>query len=141
MSIINYPLWRHINATCSKTAPDYVDAFKLKDSELSSMTSSYRSNNPVKIENITEKVKNIICEFEKNNYTCHKNSSLLEINLQQAVNDANLETDLLEIIVDDFPHHSLFFKNNCYNDSSSRMIIYQAIIDNIIQHHELKNYK
>lgn len=141
MTVINYPLWRHINNTCAKTAPRYIDAFKLKDSELTSMQSSYRSNNPTDISR-EHKVPNIISEFEKKgNYTCSKSSSMLEVDLQQAVEDVNLESDYLEIIVDSFPHHSLFFKDNCYNNSSLRQIIFQAIIDNIIEHHELKSYK
>lgn len=140
MTVIDYPLWRHINNTCAKTAPKYIDAFKLKDSELASMKSSYRSNNPTNIAS-DQKVPNIILEFEKSNYTCSKSSSMLEIDLQQAVEDVNLESDFLEIIIDGFPHHSLFFKNNCYDDASLRQIIYQAIIDNIIEHHDLREFK
>lgn len=122
--------WRYVSPTIFNKYQDFRDAFSLRDrkngreEEVSFFVNKYSCNDD------QLRLEDALLVIDKK-LKITDNSHLLNVDLLNAVDEANMVYEYLEVKMGKFPHCSMYYLNGCYDDQQLRILMTTILISNI----------
>lgn len=129
--------WRYVSPTVFNINQDFRDAFSLRNrkNEREKEVSFFINKDSCNDDQL--RLKDALVVIDKK-LKITDNSHLLNVDLLNAVDEANMSYELLEVKMGKFPHCSMYYLNDCYDDQQLRTLVTTILISNIKKQYEVR---
>ena len=128
--------WRYVSPTVFNINQDFRDAFSLRNrNNVREKDVSFFLNKD-SCNDDELRLKDALTVIDKK-LKITDNSHLLNVDLLNAVDEANMSCDFLKVEMGKFPHCSMYYLNSSYDDPQLRGLVTTILVSNIRQQYEV----